>query len=351
MTQGSVIQTVLKPEPYRINDGLARLTGIPLVAFVMWLAFKSKNAEYAHVTPIGSFFVAMLYTIAYWEGIRHIWMFLCHRYSHYSQTRTRLTILAATVLVYGVLVTLTIQYTVAAVFHFQCTFKMMVAGYFNGLIPTGLVLMVYEMVYFFDSWRSKVIESEAISRSHLQTQLDALKNQLDPHFLFNSLNTLSSLIDENEPAQQYLNRLADVYRYVLLSKNRNTVPLQEELVFVESFLYLAKVRFRHGLVIETDIPETALHHMVAPLSLQLLIENALKHNVVTREQPLHIRIEIKGDYIWVQNKINPKVHLESETKIGLNNIMERYRLLTHQPVKILNNQIQFEVALPLLPHI
>jgi LytS/YehU family sensor histidine kinase len=224
----------------------------------------------------------------------------------------------------------------------------MISGYFIGLIPTTLVLMVYEAVYFFHSWKNQVLESEGIMRTQVTAQLDALKNQLDPHFLFNSLNTLSSLIDENEPAQQYLSRLSDVYRYVLVSKDRNTVTLREEMEFVNAFLYLAKVRFTSGLTIEKDIPESVMEQLVAPLSVQLLVENVLKHNVITRENPLTVSILAENGFLWVKNEVKPKVHFESGTKVGLNNISERYRLLSAIPVQILKSSKNFEVGLPLM---
>jgi LytS/YehU family sensor histidine kinase len=225
----------------------------------------------------------------------------------------------------------------------------MVQGYLIGLIPTFLVMLVYETVYFFESWKNKVKESEAISRTQLVNQLEALKAQLDPHFLFNSLNILSSLIDDNEPAQQYLSRLSDVYRYVLLSKDRTTVSLREEMEFVDAFLYLAKVRFQAGLEVETHIADQSWDLSVAPLSIQLLVENALKHNVITREHPLHITIREKDGYLWVSNAIHKKVHLEPSTKVGLNNILEQYKLLSELPVHIIRDPLRFEVALPLLP--
>lgn len=334
-------------KPFQVKDGLARLIGIPVVTIIMHLTFRTEDSVRYGITGSIGLLIAFSYTVAYWEGIRLVWMKLQQRYGHYSQTQKRLLILGSTVLIYGVLVTLVIQNSIAQLLHFQCTNEMMIQGYVVGLIPTGMVLMAYEMVYFFDSWKNKVLETEAISRTQIQSQLEALKNQLDPHFLFNSLNTLSSLIDENEPAQQYLNRLADVYRYVLLSKDRNTVTLREEMTFVDAYLYLAKVRFQHGLVVQRVIPESALDQMVAPLSVQLLIENALKHNVVTRESPLTISIEAQDEYLWVKNEIKAKLNFESGTKVGLNNILERYKLLSDIPVHILKESGWFEVGLPL----
>lgn len=338
---------LVEPKPFRIRDGLARLIGIPLIGLMMHLVFRGQKAQIG-VGEIQGFLISFFYTLAYWEGIRLIWLHLQEKYPHYSQTHTRLLRIGSAILLYGIVVTVCIQNLIALLGGFTCTLDMMVFGYFIGLIPTSLVLLVYETVYFFVSWKNNVQETEAISRTQIESQLSALKNQLDPHFLFNSLNTLSSLIDENEPAQQYLNRLADVYRYVLLSKDRNTVTLREEMTFVDAYLYLAKVRFQHGLEVIRNLPESIMNQMVAPLSVQLLIENALKHNVVTREHPLTIHIEAQDEYLWVKNEINPKVHFESGTKVGLNNILERYKLLTSRPVQVLKDQLNFEVALPLM---
>ena len=349
----SEVAEIIKPvaiesKPFKVNDGLSRLIGIPIISLIMHLVFHTPENESLQLTHLQGIFMSSLFTITYWEGNRLIWCWLQNRLSHYSQTRKRIFYLVLSVLTYGVFATVIIQYIGFFIIGTGCTFPHMVRGYFIGLIPTTLVLMIYEAVYFFHSWKNQVLESEAIMRTQVTSQLDALKNQLDPHFLFNSLNTLSSLIDENEPAQQYLFRLSDVYRYVLVSKDRNTVTLREEMEFVHAFLYLAKVRFTTGLTIEKDIPDSALEQLVAPLSVQLLVENALKHNAITRENPLTVSIQVENGFLWVKNEVKPKVHFESGTKVGLNNILERYRLLTSIPVQILKGSKNFEVGLPLM---
>lgn len=346
-TTGSIKTIGTEEKPYDSNDLNARLIGVPLISIIMHFTFSFLEGD-LHKSHAEGLFTSFLFTLTYWEGIRQIWCYLQKRFSHYSQTKERLTKLVVSVLIYGVFATVLIHYLTEILFGVQCTVPLMVQGYFIGLVPTILVLMVYETVYFFESWKNKVKESEAISRTQLVNQLEALKAQLDPHFLFNSLNILSSLIDDNEPAQQYLSRLSDVYRYVLLSKNRTTVSLREEMEFVNAFLYLAKVRFQAGLEIETHISDGSWNRTVAPLSIQLLVENALKHNVITREQPLHITIREKDGYVWVSNPIHKKVHLESSTKVGLNNILEQYKLLSELPVHIVRDPLRFEVALPLL---
>lgn len=330
-----------------LRDLPARIIGIPLVATIMYLAFE--QSRFHSTGPVAGMVVSFLYTLAYWEGIRQIWIALANRFPHYSQTRKRIVRVVLLILIYGAFLAVVIPVFSWLVFGEACTPAIMLWGYLAGFIPTGVVLILYEAVFFFESWKKKVQEAEALERSQLVNQLDALKAQLDPHFLFNSLNTLSSLIDENEPAQQYLSRLADVYRYVLLSRERNTVTLKAEMDFAEAYLYLAKVRFQTGLEVEISISSAAMTMMVAPLSIQILVENALKHNVVSREHPLKISIREEDGYIRVSNAIRPREVLGQSTRLGLRNIMEQYRLLSDLPVRILGDSYRFEVGIPLLP--
>jgi LytS/YehU family sensor histidine kinase len=188
----------------------------------------------------------------------------------------------------------------------------------------------------------------------VQSQLEALQSQLDPHFLFNSLNTLSALIEpENEPAQQFVEQLSDVYRYVLLARERTTVSLSEELAFVETYLALHKVRFRDNLRVTQQVPPEALGLSVAPLSIQLLVENALKHNVASREHPLDLRLsaDLASGYFIVENTLRPRTAgLAPGTGTGLRNVRHRYELLhAPRPVEVSTDDGWFRVRLPLLP--
>ncbi|HEX8530608.1 MAG TPA: histidine kinase, partial [Cytophagales bacterium] len=222
--------------------------------------------------------------------------------------------------------------------------------FIKAIIPTVCITLVYESVYFFEEWRNNVKKTESLARENVQSQLDALRNQLDPHFLFNSLNTLASLIDfENAEAQQYLERLSDVYRYVLVSRDKNTVTLEEEIAFLDAYVYLNKVRFRDNLQVVKEISPGAYRRQVAPLSLQMLVENAIKHNVVSKERPLQIRIvQEEETYLSVVNNVQEKTIFEKSTKVGLQNITNRYRLLSDRQVEVSRDHDVFKVRIPLL---
>jgi two-component sensor histidine kinase len=333
-----------------INDFKVRLLGIPLVALIMHFAsHQVKDDAWFNMTFLQGWLTSFVFTFLYWQGNRWIWVKLAHQYPHYSQTRQRLILLVVICLAYSIAVSVGVTQLIALITGQPCPVSM-AESCLVGLVPTFIVMLIYESVFFFESWKANVKKTEALARENVQSQLETLKNQLDPHFLFNSLNTLASLIDDhNEPAQEYLDRLADVYRYVLVSREKNTVTLEEEMNFLDAYIYLNKVRFRENLKIEKTLTRENYRQQVAPLSLQMLVENAIKHNVVSKEKPLTIRImQEEGNYLAIENNIQEKVTFEKSTKVGLQNIINRYRLLTDQPIEINKDAGSFRVRIPLL---
>jgi two-component system LytT family sensor kinase len=333
-----------------IKDKKAMIWGVPTVAVVMSLVFHWQD-DFATqwrewLRGLG---FAFLHTTVYWIGIRKIWGHFAHRYQSVSQTHIRLTMLAISILMYSLLATTSIECVTRYLLNIPCGLKDIYTAFFIGLVPVIFVTLIYESVYFYKNWEQNVKQSEALARTNVQNQLDGLKRQLDPHFLFNSLNTLAALIEEdNDPAQKYLSLLADVYRYVLVSREKDTVTLEEEMAFLDAYLYLNKTRFRENLQVEKWVDEKSLQHQVAPMSIQMLVENAIKHNVVSKDKPLTIHISGDEEGLLVSNNIQEKQILETSTKVGLQNIVQRYSLLSESPVKIWKEENLFNVKLPFI---
>jgi two-component system, LytTR family, sensor kinase len=338
-------------EPIVLDDRKARLIGIPLLSILIPLikhpdTFLTLNGpELFHDIS-----VSFLNTLILWEGNRRIFILTRRYFPLYDQTATRLAYQTTVSLLFTLVATVFVDY-------FYCHYLMgwskpdsFLLGFKISLIPTIIVTMAYESVYFFEAWKQNVKKTEALARENVQSQLEVLKNQLDPHFLFNSLNTLAALIeDENIPAQTYLEQLSDVYRYVLVSREKNTVTLEEEMAFLNAYIYLNKMRFRDNLDVETTVDEAAYRQHVAPLSLQMLVENAIKHNVVSRDNPLKIKIFQENNYLNIVNNLQEKTTFEKSTKVGLQNIINRYRLLTDRQVEVLTSDWNFTVRIPLIP--
>ncbi|MGH1388467.1 2TM domain-containing protein [Kordia sp.] len=221
--------------------------------------------------------------------------------------------------------------------------------YFNVLLVTIFFSVFFHAFYFYKELQKKKVTEQKIIAGTASAQFDALKNQLDPHFLFNSLNVLSSLIDENpRQAQKFTSGLSKVYRYVLEQKNKELVTVDEELKFAKTYMSLLKMRFEDSIIFEA--PETASNpeSKVVPLSLQLLLENAVKHNMVTPSKPLQIKIyEDRGNLI-IENNLQEKQIVKKSSGVGLNNIRQRYDLLTQRQVYINKTTSDFQIAIPML---
>ncbi|MDG1573410.1 2TM domain-containing protein [Robiginitalea sp. M366] len=228
--------------------------------------------------------------------------------------------------------------------------QMQQPGYYTTSVLIALVVagVFYALYYYKQRQEGRVKEQKIIART-ASAQFDALKNQLDPHFLFNSLNVLTSLIDEDpEAAQRFTTSLSKVYRYVLEQKNKELVPVDEEFAFARTYVRLLKMRFEDSIVF--DIPEAAQQPeaRIVPLSLQLLLENAVKHNVVTATRPLRITVREEDGYLVVSNNLQEKQVVKKSSGVGLQNIRQRYALLTDRQVRISKDGGAFRVALPML---
>ena len=218
-----------------------------------------------------------------------------------------------------------------------------------GMWMTLIIVIIFHVIYYYNKYQQGRIKEQKVIAGAASARFDALKNQLDPHFLFNSLNVLSSLIDENpESAQKFTTALSKVYRYVLEQKNKELVTVDEELRFAKTYMSLLKMRFEDSIVFE--IPESASNteSKVVPLSLQLLLENAVKHNMVTSSKPLHIKIYEADGNLIVANNLQPKQIVKKSSGVGLANIKQRYELLTNRKVIINQEAERFAVAIPML---
>jgi sensor histidine kinase YesM len=197
--------------------------------------------------------------------------------------------------------------------------------------------------------KKTLLASEILQRENIQFKFEALKSQLNPHFLFNTFSTLISLIQENPLlAEKYTQNLSNVYRYILSSKDKELVMLKEELDFIDSYMFLISIRFDDNVTVEINVEKELLEYYLPLLSLQLLLENAVKHNVVSKRKPLHISINSDGAAVVVRNNLQKKSSIENSTKIGLKNIKNRYELICSEKVDIKQSDDHFSVKLPLV---
>lgn len=218
----------------------------------------------------------------------------------------------------------------------------------RGMLISGLYFFISYYLYVWAEKQKNSLEIEKLKQAQLAANLSSLKEQLSPHFLFNTLNTLSSLTKE-QPVKDFVAELASVYRYVLQYRDIDKATLQQEIAFIGSYLYIIKARLEEAIQVELNIDDSVLSTAIPPLTLQLLIENAIKHNVASTNRQLKISIRNeKQEYLVVTNNIQPKSSVPFSTGIGLSNVMQRYHLLFSKEIIIEKSDLFFTVKLPIV---
>lgn len=224
-----------------------------------------------------------------------------------------------------------------------------ISNYYIAMIITIVITFSLHLFHFYKKYQENRVKQQKIIAGTASAKFETLKNQIDPHFLFNSLNVLSSLIEENpDSAQKFTTSLSKVYRYVLEQKDKELVSIEEELAFAKTYMNLLKMRFENSVFYELPQAVSSPDARVVPLSLQLLLENTVKHNIVSQEMPLHIRIYEEKGYLVVQNDYQKKEVLQDRKGVGLQNIISRYAIISSRQVEIEQTEKHFTVKLPVL---
>lgn len=304
--------------------------------------------------PMGPFWphalVNYVYTFAFWEGNYQLVGWVRERYPRIQQTKRRILTQTGLSITYtilaGTLVTLLLHLIGWIPYEMAFHLRILVMG----LFITAIIAIVYETVFYFELWKTSLLESERLKKTEARLQFESLKNQVNPHFLFNSLNTLASLIPvDPDKAEQFVQEFAGIYRYVLEVKDKTLVPLREEMDFATSFIYLQKIRFGENLIFDHRLDEELDQYQIPPLILQNLVENAIKHNLILKEQPLVIRLEVNEDSLLVSNNLQERSNPVASTQTGLRNMMQRLQLIVDREAHFYKKEGYFIAEIPLIP--
>jgi sensor histidine kinase YesM len=294
---------------------------------------------------VGSFTSVMWMFL--WIGNAYLANWIDHKISWHEKPMLRLGVGIAAMLVY------TIGSVYFLIVFYRLVFNFSVASDMSGMLYTTVIITTIISMFmtsrsFLINWRQSAIDVEASKREIIKAQYDSLKSQVNPHFLFNSLNALTNLVyEDQDKAALFIRQLSEVYRYVLDTRDKEVVALEDELKFLESYLFLQKIRFGNNLAVEINLDIQG--KLIAPLALQLLVENAIKHNIASSDNPLFIEITEREGYIVVENSLQRKNMPEEKSPgIGLENIKSRYKFLSDHPVVVDVSKDKFVVKLPLI---
>lgn len=328
--------------------------GIPIISmvmpFMMNVPLESPGDYWFHALPESIFF-----TIGFWLFYRWSIILLRRRYPSFGQTQKRVWLTVGVILVSAPVLKIIFGGIIIGIFTLFGIHEHTLPGYWNSLfmiyLPSFMIVAIYEAMYFFDQYKTSIVEREVMQRAHVQAELDNLRNQINPHFLFNSLNTLMNLIPKDpDSAMAFLGKLSQFYRYTVGQSDQVKIPLSKELEHAKLYVDLLEERFRDGIDIRFEEIRNGAFDIL-PMSLQLLIENAVKHNIVSAAQPLtvDIRLGTDGDSLVVENNLQKKIGSVRSTGMGLQNITRRYAYFTDRTVEIKESDEAFSVTLPLIP--
>jgi two-component system, LytTR family, sensor kinase len=305
-----------------------------------------------HNTILTGMFNSVIITIIIWEGNLRLDNILNRKFPWITATRKRLIWQGISSMLYSAGSLFFISFFVTLCFgkvSFSGNLYMIIASLTLGLMVSVILLTFEVSSQFFSHWKNSLREIERFRAENLQAQLQNLKNQINPHFLFNNLSVLSSLVyQDQDKAVKFIDQLAKVYRYSLDSRNNELITLEEEITFIQSYIYLLKIRFDKGIFISIDADKEMMNRFLPPMVLQTVLENAMKHNESSEESPLKIMIRTDEEILIVSNNIQLRKKSEPNSGTGLQNISERYKFFTTQIIEVINTGKSFIVKLPLL---
>ena len=335
------------------NDGLLMAIGIPLLSFIIPIVFMNCRFARPPYLTWEKYCATLVITIIIWFGNRFIMIYSRRKYSQFTTVRKRIIFQSVLMFIFTVTANTILGQFTKEIFNQEgvslSEVDMLIHSNSAALCCTIMIIAIYESIYFMHELRHSVEETEKLKRENLAAQLNALRTQVNPHFLFNNLNTLSSLIPENpQHAVDFVQQLSKVYRHILEVKDEKSISLKDELEVLNAYTFLLKTRFEKNLNVNINIPAEKLQKKIVPLSLQILMENAIKHNIVSSDKPLHIDVFTENGSLVVSNNLQIKSQVNESTGIGLDNIRNRYKLLSDVPVKVTANDTNFTVSIPLI---
>lgn len=334
-----------------------------LVLYLFSTIFKSFDLTF--IQDLGTFNLRsqvfsgcyILLGLFIWEGAVLLSKYLEKRIVNIYPTG-RLTILCGSLIVYGLMASFLFGFVYSitdiiffnryeAWYSFTAISYNMIAGTFLFYM---MILSFNGIVFYYKGWKEYQVKTERLMRENIQAKYDALRNQIDPHFFFNALSVLTNLVYKNaDLSADYITQLAKIYRYILDKKFENLVPIQTELDFLESYLFLIGIRHQNSIQFSATIREhTRTRGMIPPATLQMLIENAIKHNRFSINEPLVITVKEEGTCLLISNPVSGKIHREASSGIGLENIRKRYELTSGQSIEISRSYNTFTVKIPVI---
>ena len=338
-------------EKIKINDAVIRIIGIQLFGIVIPNATGlADNADrpVSYLMLAYGFFILIAFLI--WQGNRFFLFRLQAKFNWFIHPLQKVVVLLAMNVLYTAPLVILLLLLWYKMNNLPPDWKVIQVTTVVCVICVIFVTHVYETVFLIKQRENDIIKSEQLERAKAQAELEALKNQIDPHFMFNSLNSLSYLIDhDTSKAKKFTESLAEVYRYILSNKDQTLVILEDELAFLEKYIALLDLRFKKALKVDFSFRQSIKSEfLIPPISIFIAVENAVKHNEISQTKPLLVKVRQFEHWLSITNEKVKKKRLLHSSKIGLKNLDERCKIVVGTGIKINNTERLFEIQLPML---
>ncbi len=338
----------------RLDDRYLRWIGMILLSILYTTAVNLPAMIEQNRPWWKQYLTDFIFVVICWTISREIIIFSRRLFPGVKHTVRRVLMLFFSTVIVSFAEGFLIVYFLNYTNYYELSFTLSDFFYTSGLILvfSMMIIAIYESLYSLGEWNKLAVEAEALKRQNLQSQLESLKEQVKPHFLFNSLSTLIGLIDEDkERAKKFVEELAFVYRYLLQSSEKELIPLSEELAFIKAYYFLLKTRFDERLLLDIYVGKETAQLLIPPLTLQILLENAVKHNVISQESPLRVVIsENNGNKVVLSNTLQRRAQSVVSTQTGLANLAAKYQLMQQPGPEIFETQDKFSVQITLIPN-
>lgn len=333
----------------KINDTLVRIIGIQLFGITIPNATGLITADdYTLRQMLGAYGYFILIAFLIWQGNRYLLFKLQSTANWLNQPIKKVIFLLAANVFYTaplVIAMLVFWYNFN---DLPSNWRVIQITTIACVVCVIFVTHVYETVFLIKQREDDILKGEQLERAKVQAELEALKNQIDPHFMFNSLNSLSYLIEHNpKNAKLFAESLAEVYRYILSSKDQKLVLLEDELIFLKEYISLLKLRFDKALNVLFEVVDET-KYLIPPISIFIALENVVKHNELSKRKPMKVKIRQESNNLWVINDLTRKQTKPKSTRIGLNNLDERFKIIIGEGIRTFNSKEKFKVKLPML---
>ena len=335
----------------KINDKLVRIIGVQFFGFIIPNATGLvTNENRSALFLVGAYAYFMLISFLIWQGNRWILFKLESKYNWFINPAQKIILLLGANVFYTAPLVVVMLYAWYSFIGAPANWSVIQITAVVCVICVIFITHVYETIFLIKQRETDIIEAERLEKSRVKAQLEALKNQIDPHFMFNSLNSLSYLIDENPTkAKNFTSSLAEVYRYILSNKDERLVLLEDELIFLNKYMELLQLRYGNDLKVEFDIDnKIRSNYLIPPISIFMALENVVKHNEISSRYPMRVSINKNDHWLNISNQIRKKKSLQHSSKIGLKNLEARFKILVGEGININDDRNTFCIQLPML---